>query len=304
MIPLCLVTGFLGSGKTTFLLQVLKQQQGRRLVFLVNDFAGLDVDGRRLAGAGADVVAVVGGSIFCRCRVSEFIARLEAIAHPPVAGGPPDGVVVEASGLADPRVAEQMLRETGLDRAYSLNSIVAIVDPGSFLKLLAVLPGVRAQVEAADVALVNKTDLYDEARTALAERELRAIKPRLRILRTVRCGVELDVFGPPESRAIEGGYARGADPGHVTLTVPLARQVNLPALRAAIRELAPRLDRLKGFVRADGRTFYVDCSHAGLDVESAPEQAGASGLTIIAPVDCAEQAQAFAGKLAGGGFDA
>ena len=76
---------------------------------------------------------------------------------------PLEGVVIEASGIADPKVTVKMLEETRLDGVYELRTVVSVIDPGTFLKLIHTLPNVIAQVEACDVALVNKTDLHDEA---------------------------------------------------------------------------------------------------------------------------------------------
>ena len=76
MIPLALVTGFLGSGKTTYLKQLIDRYHDRKLVWLVNEFSARDVDAAVLGGETADVVSIAGGSIFCRCLATEFIAHL------------------------------------------------------------------------------------------------------------------------------------------------------------------------------------------------------------------------------------
>ena len=85
MIPVALVTGFLGSGKTTLLRRVIATHRDRRLAYLVNEFAPVDVDGRLLAAEGAPVVALPGGSIFCQCLVGSFIEQLRGIAERRVA---------------------------------------------------------------------------------------------------------------------------------------------------------------------------------------------------------------------------
>ena len=79
MIALSLVTGFLGSGKTTYLRRLVEQYRGRRLVFLVNEFSPVDVDGPVLRSAEDDVVSLPGGSIFCTCLVTQFVHTLERI---------------------------------------------------------------------------------------------------------------------------------------------------------------------------------------------------------------------------------
>ncbi|MCL1888415.1 MAG: hypothetical protein FWF96_06050, partial [Kiritimatiellaeota bacterium] len=97
MIPLALVAGFLGSGKTTFLRRVSSRNDGRRLAFLVNDFAGVDVDAQLLSDLDGEIVSIPGGSIFCRCLATTFTNALKKIlrVEPPV-----EGVIIEASGMA------------------------------------------------------------------------------------------------------------------------------------------------------------------------------------------------------------
>jgi len=73
------VTGFLGSGKTTFLKHIVEQYRERRLVYLVNEFSPHDIDGAIVSQKNPNVVAIPGGSIFCKCLVTEFIDRLESI---------------------------------------------------------------------------------------------------------------------------------------------------------------------------------------------------------------------------------
>ncbi|MCX7010859.1 MAG: hypothetical protein NTY53_27070, partial [Kiritimatiellaeota bacterium] len=103
MIPLVLVTGFLGSGKTTFLKQLVSRYHDLKLVWLVNEFSARDVDAAVLGSETSDVLSIAGGSIFCRCLVTEFIASLRDLpARFGTPESPVEGVVVEASGMANP----------------------------------------------------------------------------------------------------------------------------------------------------------------------------------------------------------
>ena len=78
MIPLTLVTGFLGTGKTTLLKQIIAKNSDKRLIYIVNEFGKLDVDGTILADT-ADVVPIPGGSIFCHCLTATFIEHLQKL---------------------------------------------------------------------------------------------------------------------------------------------------------------------------------------------------------------------------------
>lgn len=111
------------------------------------------------------LVSIPGGSIFCHCLVGEFVRVLGEVA---VVDPRPEGVIVEASGIADPKVVVVgMLAETKLDAMFDLRRVVTVVDPGSFHKLIQTLPAITAQVEASDLVLINKTDLYDAGEVGL-----------------------------------------------------------------------------------------------------------------------------------------
>jgi G3E family GTPase len=75
-IPIWLVVGFLGSGKTTVLRRLVHHAHGRELLFIVNEFSAVDVDAGLVEREGGTAIAVAGGSIFCRCLITEFISTL------------------------------------------------------------------------------------------------------------------------------------------------------------------------------------------------------------------------------------
>ena len=281
MIPLALVTGFLGSGKTTFLQHASRRLAVRRVVFLVNDFSPLDVDGELVASLGPDTVAIPGGSIFCRCLVGEFIARLQELPQRFGAEGAVEGVIVEASGMADPRVVEKMLAETRLDGVYRLAPIVTVLDPGSLGKLLATLPNIRAQIEAADVVLLNKADLYDEQALADSQRRISEIRPDVPVIRTVRAEADVDLLAPRGQAGLAGDYAPCADPNYSRTTLVFERPVDLPALTRALEGLGEGVYRAKGFVPTPEGMVYVDFSQAGLQTHPHRGTGAAGGLALI-----------------------
>ncbi len=238
MIPLCLVTGFLGSGKTTFLRQIAARHAAEKIVYLVNEFSPQDVDGLLLEQVADDVVAIPGGSIFCRCLVTQFLGQLKAI--PERFGGGPEplrGVVIEASGVANPMVIERLLAETGLDQVYELATIVAIVDPGSLPKLVRTLPNIRAQVAAADVVLLNRIDQFDAGEVAEAERIAREINAEAPIVRAVKCAADVAIFAGGRMRGLEGEYALCADPNYARFSVTFDRPVDVAALSRELEAL-------------------------------------------------------------------
>ncbi|HOW71002.1 MAG TPA: GTP-binding protein [Phycisphaerae bacterium] len=282
MIPLALITGFLGSGKTTLLGRVIERHRGRRLAYLVNEFSSLDVDGRLLAAEGESIVCLPGGSIFCRCLVTSFIRQLREIAERHDRPDQPlEGLIVEASGIADPRVVGRMLKETRLDHLYRLTSVISIVDPGSFLVLRDTLPNIAAQIEASHLAIVNKVDLFSEARLVEVEAAVREIHPAIEIIRSTFCSIDLDPFASRAARPIHGEYAPCADPHYAKVVWKAERPVDVDRLLARIREAGSDIYRAKGFVYTGDETLYIDVSAAETTARTATEGASCTELALI-----------------------
>jgi G3E family GTPase len=255
MLPICLVTGFLGTGKTTFLKNIVAQNRDRKIVYLINEFSAHDVDGAIVSAENPDVVSIPGGSIFCHCLVTEFIGQLKKIADEK---GGFDGVVIEASGMANPKVIEQMLAETKLEQEFRLATVVSVLDPNSFLKLRRTLPNILAQVEAADVVLVNKTDcnLPEKIEETLAAvQELNAVADRIQ---TVRCEIELDLFSEKAPRGLQGEYAKCRDPNYETFVTEQPFDGSM--LETFVLENADDIYRVKGTLKNE----FFDYSTAGV----------------------------------------
>ncbi len=282
MIPLHLVTGFLGSGKTSFLLDVAARFKDRKLVFLVNEFSRHTVDPEQLAFTGMPVVAVRGGSIFCRCLVTEFLGLLgELPGRFSFSSGGPEAVVIEASGIADPRSVESMLRESRLDRVYRLASVTGLADPGSFVKLVAVLPNIRAQVLASDVVFVNKTDLYGESEVRATEEAIRRVKPNLRIVRTQHGRTDWSPFAGEHAGGLAGNYGACRDPHFACAAFRLPEMTDLDQLRAAVAQWEDRVYRIKGRARIHEKVHTVDYSPGGWNIREAAGESGDHRLVFI-----------------------
>jgi G3E family GTPase len=270
MLPICLVTGFLGTGKTTFLKNIVAQNRDRKIVYLINEFSAHDVDGAVVSAENPNVVSIPGGSIFCKCLVTEFIGQLKKVAeHWPDAAG----VVIEASGMANPKVMEQMLAETGLSNQYRLATVVSVIDPNSFLKLRHTLPNIISQIEASDVVLINKTDRNAPEKIAEADTLVREINSEAERIQTVRCEVEIDLFAEHAPRGLQGEYAKCRDPNYATFVTeqPFSGTV----LEAFVLAHADDVYRVKGTLSGE----FFDYSTAG--VIRTPKSSAVSKLAWI-----------------------
>jgi G3E family GTPase len=295
MLPICLVTGFLGTGKTTLLKNIVAQNRDRKIVYLINEFSAHDVDGAIVSVENPNVVSIPGGSIFCHCLVTEFIGQLTKIAAAAKETAPPeaspyllgqdsevgidlrasrydgevevgrdlrasryDGVVIEASGMANPKVIEQMLVETKLDSDFRLATIISVLDPNSFLKLRHTLPNILAQVEAADVVLINKTDCNPPEKIEETLEVVQGLNPAAERIQTVQCDIELDLFGEHAPRGLQGEYAKCRDPNYATFVTE--QPFDGDRLEAFVLEHANDIYRVKGTLSDE----FFDYSTAGV----------------------------------------
>lgn len=200
--PVTVLCGFLGVGKTTLLLHLLGQAEGRRWAAVVNDVAAINIDGavvRSLAG-GREIVEIGNGCVCCSSKdeLAETVAMLAMTGRPGGPEGPMyDHILVETTGVAEPRgIANLFLRKNPFGRTLSdfatLSALVTVVDARSFLQawdhrtpraLIAgserpVVELLLEQVEVADIVVVNQCDRVNAAEQARIETVLEGLNSR------------------------------------------------------------------------------------------------------------------------------
>lgn len=281
-IPVTVVGGYLGAGKTTLVNHVLRQAQGRRIIVLVNDFGDIAVDSALVAAREGDKLTLANGCVCCSIGGDLFAAFDCAIEREPAA----DAILIEASGVAEPeRIADFARAEPDL----ALDSIVVLADARLIERQLAdtyVGATVARQLAAADLLLLNKRDLVAASTLAALRRRLVGLAPRATLLETRDSGIPLELlFGAdPASRfACTTPLVVDHEAMFERWSHPDTAFADETALRHAIARLPPGVHRLKGFVRLrdEDRTVLVQVVAGRLDVDSV-ENAGAVGLGVIA----------------------
>lgn len=159
-IPVIVLAGFLGSGKTTVLNHLLGNRGGTRIGVVVNDFGSIEVDAMSVAGqVGDSMVSLGGGCLCCAVDGSELDAYLEKLADP---FHRIDVIVIEASGLAEPEEMVRML-VANENPAVRYGGMVQIVDAAEFDATRAKHPETDLHLAVADLVVLNKTDRIDAA---------------------------------------------------------------------------------------------------------------------------------------------
>jgi G3E family GTPase len=160
-IPVTLLTGFLGSGKTTVLSHVLRRPEMSRAAVVINEIGEVGIDHDLVAMSSENVSVLANGCICCSVR-TDLQETLRELFGKRRAGEIPDfdRVVVETTGLADPApVAQTLVGDTMLAAHYRPDGVVTLVDAVHGQALLRDEPEARKQVALADRVLVSKTDL-------------------------------------------------------------------------------------------------------------------------------------------------
>ena len=154
-IPVVVIAGFLGSGKTTLVNHLLRTANGTRIGVVVNDFGDVNIDGMLVAGQVDSMVTLGGGCLCCAVDVADLDAMLGRLADQV------DVIVVEASGLAEPGALVKMVIGSA-NRAITYGGLVEVVDAVEFARTRERHPEIDQHLHLADLVVVNKADLVDE----------------------------------------------------------------------------------------------------------------------------------------------
>ncbi len=181
--PVTIVTGFLGSGKTTLINRILRETHGQRIAVIENEYGAIGVDAEFLVESGAETIIQLANGCIC-CTVRGDLARaLQQLVTASTTGGFEfDRVLIETTGMADPGpVIQTFVAETRLQAHFHLDGVVALVDALHLHAHLARLEN-RAQIAYADRLLLTKADWCAGTRVADAEAALASLNPRAPII--------------------------------------------------------------------------------------------------------------------------
>ncbi len=206
-IPVILITGYLGSGKTTLMQNLLKQEQ-RKIALIVNDMGSVNIDAALLNKnrdriASVEMVELQNGCICCSLR-DEFIAEIERISQLPDI----EAVFVEASGISEPsNIAASFVvyTEDNPDTNVYLSSVVSVVDADriyrEFLCELSmendteegdIINLIIDQIEFCNLIILNKTDLLSKEQVEEVSKAIRDIQSEAEIIPCINSEVDTD----------------------------------------------------------------------------------------------------------------
>jgi cobalamin biosynthesis protein CobW len=288
-IPVTIVTGFLGAGKTTLIRHVLEHAGGRRLALIINEFGDVGVDGGILQACCPEenIVELANGCLCCTVA-DDFVPAIEAL----LARSPrPEHIIVETSGLALPKPLVKAFDWPDIRTRLTVDGVIAVVDgaavaAGRFADDPARLAAQRAadsaidhenpleevyedQLLCADLVVLNKADLLGAEALQRVSSEIRATVPRAvkivaaregrldpAVLLGLGAAVEDDLAQRPSHHDAEEGHDHDDFDSFVVDIAPIADPAGLVTRLAAVAERFDVL-RMKGFVEVTGKPMRL-----------------------------------------------
>ena len=150
-----LITGFLGSGKTTFLNRIIQRfPKDKKLTLLVNEFGEVGVDGTLVEGDDIDTMEISKGSIFCVCVKTDFIKGLYELNSTIQ----PDVMLIESTGVANPSDLKKDLKLPIFNDRFVFMEQFCVIDAAHFLDAYGAFASIEKQIASSTVFIINKID--------------------------------------------------------------------------------------------------------------------------------------------------
>lgn len=196
----CLITGFLGSGKTTFLNRIIDRfPKDKKLTILMNEFGEIGVDGTLIEGDDIDMMEISRGSIFCVCVKTDFIKGLYEL-NTTVR---PDVLLIESTGVANPSDLKRDIKLPIFNNRFQFMEQFCVIDAAHFLDAYNVYASLEKQIASSSVFIINKTDLASAETIEDTKEIVRKFHPDPFFFETTYADIPLDRFFFPEKQ-IEG----------------------------------------------------------------------------------------------------
>ena len=186
-IPITVIQGFLGSGKTTLLNHILTNNQGMNIGVVVNDFGDINIDSQLVKSKTDKRLELTSG---CICCSLETLDLQEAINQFTYKDSKIDYIIIEASGLAEPRDLAMTLKQT-LGQRVRLDSIVTVLDAENIEKNASEHDTARDQIIFTDFIVINKLDLVKKPKIKEIYTMIASFNPKARVLESTNAQIDV-----------------------------------------------------------------------------------------------------------------
>lgn len=258
------ITGFLGAGKTTFMRNLIHELRDKKLHVIINEFGEVGVDGKLLKSLGVALDEINNGSILCSCRMDQFASVLDKAVKQDS-----QVIIIESSGLTDPSNLVKVLKQFNFTEYINYKGCICLVDAKRFHKVFETAIVVKKQLYAADYIIINKSDLVDSIGLEKVKNSITSIRPDIIINNTTFGQFEKDWFC---NDIIKGLYEKSdfIQMADITLRkylIKIDNETSIDMLKKFINMFVSETYRIKGFIRLEEKTFYLDCVGAMFKME-------------------------------------
>jgi G3E family GTPase len=293
-IPVTLVTGFLGAGKTTLIRRFLVSPQGQGTAVIVNEFGAVGIDDALVREAAEQTILLGNGCVCCITRTDLQLALRQLVIDRERGLVPSFArVVIETSGLADPGpILQTFSTDRALGGEFHIDVMLAVVDAVNGEATLKNAAEARKQVILADRLIVSKSDLAGAAGLDALTRNLQKLNPRAGIDNSVGGVLDPDRFIAPAT-APRNSFVAEAEhsDGIVSFVFERQQPVEWPAFSRAMETLialrGPELLRVKGILNIAGCRgpvivqYVQHLAHPPVELQSWPDQNRDSRVVFI-----------------------
>ena len=193
-----LITGFLGSGKTTFLNRIINRfPRDKKLTLLVNEFGEIGVDGTLVEGDDIDMMEISKGSIFCVCVKTDFIKGLYELNSKVQ----PDVLLIESTGVANPTDLKKDLMLPIFNNRFQFSEQFCVIDAAHFLDAYGAFASIEKQIASSSLFIINKTDLASTNDIEKIKAVVTEFHPEPKFFETTYANIPLDQFFDLEREA-------------------------------------------------------------------------------------------------------
>ena len=252
-VPLSVIGGFLGAGKTTLINRLLRDANGRRMVVFVNDFGALNIDVDLIETRQSDRISLKNGCVCC--TLNQDLVRGIATELRAIDTTPPDALLIETSGIADPRALDSSLHALELAGLIRIDAKLYVLDADRF----ASYPYDEAETvidhaAASDLVLLNKVDLARASALTHLHATLAEAAPYTRVAETTYCDLPIDCIVTPQSHIEAFKPTRVID--HTQRYLSWTHETSVPLSRARFDAFVAQLPR--SVMRAKGILFFEE----------------------------------------------
>ena len=281
---LYLLTGFLGAGKTTFLTNVLKDLEGKKVAVIMNEFGKVGIDGTIIEKDGMELVEINRGSIFCSCLQLSFVSALTEMADREM-----EYVFVESSGLADPSNIGEFLEAVKVVKGdvYDYSGAICIVDGVNFLEQVEDIETVERQLKFCHLVILSKVDLIDDKKLNEVKAKIKEINDRAEIVESINGKIDYNFL---EKNLLEEDWIDTEDTTNTpenkpkTLILTYDEELSKEKLTQFLDIIKKDSYRIKGFFKLEDGWNQVDVVNKIIDYKQTDKGENVSELVIISKI--------------------